>query len=105
MDIFISGKMDVVSPRYSFQSPFPGDRAAEPRGTKVRGLGSPPLEGDPSLAQTPDCGVAQAEGVAAQTEEQTKLFGNKQKQTNKQTYSTEGVKGWHGSNVTRGVKT
>ena len=58
--------MDVVSPRYSFQSPFPGDRAAEPRGTKVRGLGSPPLEGDPSLAQTPDCGVAQAEGVSSE---------------------------------------
>ena len=57
------------------------------------------------LAKTSDCGVAQAEGVAAQTEEQTKLFGNKQKQTNKQTYSTEGVKGWHSSNVTRGVKT
>ena len=58
--------MDVVSPRYSFQSPFPGDRAAEPRGTKVRGLSSPPLEGDPSLAQTPDCGVAQAEGVSSE---------------------------------------
>ena len=36
------------------------------------------------LAKTSDCGVAQAEGVAAQTAEQTKLFGNKNKrQTNK----------------------
>ena len=56
--------MDVVSSRHSIQFPFPGDRAAEPRGTKVRGICSPPLEGDPSLAQAPDCGVAQAEGVS-----------------------------------------
>ena len=38
------------------------------------------------LAKTSDCGVAQAEGVGAQTAEQTKLFGNKNGQkTNKQT--------------------